>query len=60
MLKDTPKAFTGCKNTIKSEITYRDNAIKFGLTDKAGEFDKVVMFYAISLETINKGEILKP
>lgn len=44
------------KYTIESETIHRDNAIKFGLTDKAEEFDKVVKFYTVALEIINKGE----
>lgn len=51
-----PRHLQAVKDTIVSETIHRDNAIEFGLTDKAEEFDKVVKFYTIALEIINKGE----
>lgn len=47
------------KDTIESETIHRDNALKMGLNEKAEEFDKIVKFYTVALEIINKGEIFE-
>lgn len=44
------------KDTIESETIHRDNALKMGLNEKAEEFNKIVRFYTVALEIINKGE----
>lgn len=51
-----PRHLQAVKDTIESETVHKDNALLMGLNDKAEEFNKVVTFYKIALEIINKGE----
>ncbi|WP_434798780.1 tyrosine-type recombinase/integrase [Terrisporobacter vanillatitrophus] len=51
-----PRHLQAVKDTIESETIHKDNALKMGLNDKAEEFDKIVRFYKVALEIINKGE----
>ncbi|KXA09929.1 tyrosine-type recombinase/integrase [Clostridium perfringens] len=54
-----PRHLQAVKDTIESETIHRDNALRMGLNEKAEEFDKIVRFYAVALEIINKGEIFE-
>lgn len=47
------------KDTIESETIHKDNALRMGLNEKAEEFDKIIRFYTVALEVINKGEIFE-
>ena len=51
-----PRHLQAVKDTIESETIHRDNALRMGLSEKAEEFDKIVRFYTVALEIINKGE----
>ncbi|WP_291566483.1 MULTISPECIES: hypothetical protein [unclassified Clostridium] len=51
-----PRHLQTVKDTIESETIHRDNALKMRLDEKAEEFDKIVRFYTVTLEIINKGE----
>lgn len=51
-----PRHLQAVKDTIESETIHRDNALKMGLNEKAEEFNKIVRFYTVALEIINKGE----
>ncbi|QIB28086.1 site-specific integrase [Caloranaerobacter azorensis] len=52
-----PRHLQAVKDTIESETIHRDNALRMGLTEKSEEFDKIVKFYSIALEIIEKGEV---
>lgn len=52
-----PRHLQAVKDTIESETVHRDNALRMGLNEKAEEFDKIVKFYTVALEIINKGEV---
>lgn len=54
-----PRHLQAIKDTIESETIHRDNALRMGLNEKAEEFDKIVRFYTVALEIINKGEIFE-
>lgn len=54
-----PRHLQAVKNTIESETIHKDNALRMGLNEKAEEFDKIVRFYTVALEIINKGEIFE-
>lgn len=54
-----PRHLQAVKNTIESEIIHKDNALRMGLNEKAEEFDKIVRFYTVALEIINKGKIFE-
>ncbi|MFU7515734.1 tyrosine-type recombinase/integrase [Clostridium sp. HCS.1] len=51
-----PRHLQAVKDTIESETIHKDNALRMGLNEKAEEFDKIVKFYTVALEIINKGE----
>ena len=51
-----PRHLQAVNDTMESETIHRDNALKMGLNEKAEEFDKIVRFYTVALEIINKGE----
>lgn len=51
-----PRHLQAVKDTIESETIHKDNALRMGLNEKAEEFDKIVRFYTVALEIINKGE----
>ncbi|BAQ13420.1 putative Transposase [Clostridium botulinum] len=51
-----PRHLQAVKDTIESETIHRDNALNMGLNEKAEEFNKIVRFYTVALEIINKGE----
>jgi len=51
-----PRHLQAVKDTIESETTHKDNALRMGLNEKAEEFNKIVRFYTVALEIINKGE----
>lgn len=51
-----PRHLQAVKDTIESETIHKDNALRMGLNEKAEEFDKIVRFYKVALEIINKGE----
>lgn len=51
-----PRHLQAVKDTIESETIHRDNALNMGLNEKAEEFNKIVKFYTVALEIINKGE----
>ncbi len=51
-----PRHLQAVKDTIESETIHRDNALRMGLNEKAEEFDKIIRFYTVALEIINKGE----
>lgn len=51
-----PRHLQAVKDTIESETIHKDNALRMGLNKKAEEFDKIVKFYQVALEIINKGE----
>lgn len=52
-----PRHLQAVKNTIESTTIHRDNALQMGLNEKAEEFNKIVKFYTVALEIINKGEV---
>lgn len=54
-----PRHLQAVKDTIESETIHKDNALRMGLNEKAEEFDKIVRFYTVALEIINKGEIFE-
>lgn len=54
-----PRHLQAVKNTIESETIHKDNALRMYLNEKAEEFDKIVRFYTVALEIINKGEIFE-
>lgn len=51
-----PRHLQAVKDTIESETIHKDNALRMGLNEKAEEFNKIVRFYTVALEIINKGE----
>lgn len=51
-----PRHLQAVKDTIESETIHKDNALRMGLNEKAEEFDKIVRFYTVALEIINKDE----
>lgn len=51
-----PRYLHAVKDTIESETIHKNNALIMGLNEKSEEFDKIVRFYTIALEIINKGE----
>lgn len=51
-----PRHLQAVKDTIESETIHKDNALQMGLNEKAEEFNKIVRFYTVALEIINKGE----
>lgn len=51
-----PRHLQAVKDTIESETIHKDNALRMGLNEKAEEFDKIVRFYKVALDIINKGE----
>jgi hypothetical protein len=51
-----PRHLQAVKDTIESETIHKDNALRMGLNEKAEEFDKIVRFYTVALDMINKGE----
>ena len=51
-----PRHLQAVKDTIESETIHRDNALQMGLNEKAEEFNKIIKFYTVALEIINKGE----
>ena len=54
-----PRHLQAVKDTIESETIHKDNALRMGLNEKAEEFDKIVRFYTVALEIINKGEVFE-
>ncbi|MCI2779052.1 tyrosine-type recombinase/integrase [Clostridium perfringens] len=54
-----PRHLQAVKDTIESETIHKGNALRMGLYEKAEEFDKIVRFYTVALEIINKGEIFE-
>ncbi|MGL5151266.1 MAG: tyrosine-type recombinase/integrase [Clostridium sp.] len=51
-----PRHLQAVKDTIESETIHKNNAVRMGLNEKVEEFDKIVRFYTVALEIINKGE----
>lgn len=54
-----PRHLQAVKDTIESETVHKDNALAMGLNEKAEEFNKIVKFYTVALDIINKGEIFE-
>ena len=51
-----PRHLQAVKDTIESETIHKDNALRMGLNEKVEEFDKIIRFYTVALDIINKGE----